>query len=66
MNSCSDILLVFHNAMLPQLEGALTKSVIDFATTFSLFIPQLKVLYADVTRNYRTKYDVSTDHEPLL
>ena len=45
--------------MLPQLEGALSKSVIDFATTFSLFIPQMKTLYADVTRNYKSKYEVS-------
>lgn len=45
--------------MLPQLEGALSKSVIDFATTFSLFVPQIKALYADVIKNYKTKYEVS-------
>ena len=45
--------------MLPQLEGALSKSVIDFATTFSLFVPQIKMLYADVIRNYKTKYEAS-------
>ena len=56
---CSESLQVLHASMLPQLEGALSKSVIDFATTFSLFIPQMKTLYADVSRNYKSKYEVS-------